>query len=297
VLVNLKLLSAFVLVADHRSFRKAAEELGLSQSTVSTQIRQLEDQLGVSLFHRTTRRVDLSPEGQQLLTFVQQALGEIQRGVDAIASAAEQQRGSINVACAPTIAAARLAEILAAFKADFPHVLVHVRELASAEMLDCIQAEEVDFGIGPRVKREIDFHFEDVLDDEICAVVPAGTVVTNEAGITLFELAGVGMLMITKSAALRADIEHSLADHHIPLNAQYEGMQVQTMLSLVEAGLGAAIVPRIALPPAAGRSFRALAIKPAMRRHICIITLSGKTLSPVAARFAATATRVLQSVL
>jgi DNA-binding transcriptional LysR family regulator len=293
--INLRLLSVFVLVADRRSFRKAAEELGRSQSAVSTQIRQLEEQLGVSLFHRTTRRVALSPEGKQLLTFVQEALSQIQSGVEAIATAAEQQRASVKVAFSPTLAAARLAPILTAFKSAYPQVLVNVRELPSADMLESIERDEVDFGIGPRVNRGTDFHFQGVLQCDICVVVPVESSVGTEDGISLSDLNQVQMLKINKSATLRSYTESSLFEQHINLDSQYEGMQVQTMLSLVEAGLGAAILPRIAVPPSAGRKFRTLSINPPITGEICIITLAGKTLSPYAARFATTATRILQA--
>lgn len=292
--VNLKLLSVFVLVAEHSSFRKAAEELDRSQSAISSQIRQLEEQLGVTLFHRTTRRVALSSEGEQLLTYVRQALGEIEEGIQAIFDAAEARRGRVVFACAPTIAGARLAAILSAFKRAFPNVLVHVRELAAAEMLDSLQAQEVDFGIGPRVNRETDFHFQGVLRDEIWAVVPADAKVGDDRGVTLTELSSLPMLMITKSAALRSDLERVLSDQHVALDPQYEGMQVQTMLSLVEAGLGAAILPRIAIPAISTDSYRALPIRPPMSREICIVTLAGKTLSPMAAEFVAIAARVLR---
>jgi DNA-binding transcriptional LysR family regulator len=293
--VNLKLLSVFVLVAEHSSFRKAAEELGRSQSAVSTQIRQLEEQLGVTLFHRTTRRVTLSSEGEQLLTCVRQALSEIQNGVQAIFNAVEVRRGRVVLACAPTIAGARLAPILASFKTEFPNVIVHVRELAASEMLDALQAQDVDLGIGPRVKRETDFHFRGVLQDDIWAVVPPETTLADPSGISLAELGRLPTLMITRSAALRADIERQLEDQHVVLDPQYEGMQVQTMLSLVEAGLGAAVLPRIAIPTNPQPRFRALPLRPPMSREICIITLAGKTLSPVATQFAAIAERVLRA--
>lgn len=292
--VNLKLLSAFLAVAEHSSFRKAAEELDRSQSAISTQIRQLEEQLGVALFHRTTRRVVLSNEGRQLVAFARQALAEIDSGVQALTQAAALRRGRVALSCSPTIASMRLAPILAAFKAQCPEVLVHVREQASAEMLDSIQAQDVDFGIGPRVNRESDFQFQGVLDDEIWAAIPLGAPITATDGISLRELSGVPMLMITKSAALRSDLERRLGEAHVALDSQYEGMQVQTMLSLVEAGLGAAILPRIAIPPNSATRFRALPIRPPMRREICIITLAGTVLSAAAAQFVSVADQVLR---
>jgi DNA-binding transcriptional LysR family regulator len=292
--INLKLLSVFVLVADHCSFRKAAEELGRSQSAVSTQIRQLEEQLGVSLFHRTTRRVALSPEGKELLTFVQQALGQIQAGVETIANVAEQQRVSVKVAFSSIAAAARLASILSAFKAAYPQVRVHVRELTPTDTLSCIERDEVDFGIGPRANGATDFHFQRIVESDICVIVPIDSPVGKEAEITLSDLNQLTML-INEPTILRSFTDHSLFESQIKPELQYEGMQVQTMLSLVEAGLGAALLPRLAIPSSVGRRFRTLSIDPPITGEICIITVAGKTLSPFAERFATTAARVLQA--
>src|SRR6267142_949998 len=74
--VNFKLLHIFIAIADNKSFRQASEKLNRSQSAVSMQIKQLEEQVGVALFHRTTRRVELTAEGVKLLTFARRALLE-----------------------------------------------------------------------------------------------------------------------------------------------------------------------------------------------------------------------------
>ena len=79
--VNLKLLHMFVAVAENRSFRMAAEQLNRSQSAVSMQIKQLEEQVGVAIFHRTTRRVELTSEGERLLGHARRALDEWENGL------------------------------------------------------------------------------------------------------------------------------------------------------------------------------------------------------------------------
>ena len=295
MVTNLKLLSVFVLVADHLSFRRAAEELGRSQSAVSTQIRQLEEQLGVSLFHRTTRHVALSSEGQQLLTFAHEALDQIQNGVDAIINAAEHQRRSISIACSPAIASARLAPVLSAFKEDFPHVNVHLRELSSADMLECIHGEDVDFGIGPRANSESALNFQSIFEDELCVVVPAENASALNSEITLMELSGLQMVTLRNSIGHRPSLQNNEQDLRASLEAQFEGIQVQTLLSLADAGLGSAIVPRASLPLNLGQRFRVLSTKPPLTSDICVISLSGKTLSPLAAQLANIATQILQS--
>jgi DNA-binding transcriptional LysR family regulator len=291
--VNLKLLSVFLLVAEHSSFRKAAEDLDRSQSAVSTQIRQLEEQLGVTLFHRTTRRVTLSTEGEQLLGYVRQALADIEHGTQALLKAAEVQRGRVVFACS-TIVGARLAPMLTAFIREFPRVIVHVRELSAAAMLDSIQAQEADFGIGPYVNRETDFHFRPVLRDEIWAAVPRSSAFHDREGISLTELSRMRMLMITRSAA-RALGEQYHTLEHLPMESTYDGTQAGTMLSLVEAGLGAAILPRLVIPIDSPLNFTALALDPPVSYEVCIVTLAGKTLSPVAEQFITVAESVLKT--
>ena len=294
--INLKLLSVFVLVADHRSFRRAAEELGRSQSAVSTQIRQLEDQLGVPLFHRTTRHVSLSPEGEQLLEFAHEALNQVQNGVDAIVNAAEHRQRIVSIACASTIASARVAAMIGAFKAEFPHVNVYLRELSTTEeLLECVQAETVDFAIGPRVKRETAFKFESMFDDELCAIVPVALAANFDSRITLEQASQLPMLSLSQSGVgIPPHVDQSATDPRANLESRFEGLQVSTLVSLVEAGLGAAIVSRASLPAGTERRVRVLSIKPAALRDICIITLPGKTFSPLAAELAAIAARVFR---
>lgn len=91
--VNLKLVHTFLLVAENASFRRAAEIANRSQSAVSMQIRQLELQLGVSLFCRTTRRVQLTREGDLLLVCARRVVDELQSALHQIKEAADIQRG------------------------------------------------------------------------------------------------------------------------------------------------------------------------------------------------------------
>ena len=116
--VNLKLLQVFLLVAEHASFRSAADQARRSQSSVSTQIKQLEGQLGVALFHRTTRSVRLTAEGEQLLGCVRRALHEVEAGLRKIEEAVDMRRGHVSIACSPTVASTRLPLVLAAFGKD-----------------------------------------------------------------------------------------------------------------------------------------------------------------------------------
>jgi DNA-binding transcriptional LysR family regulator len=284
--VNLKLMHTFLLVAEHSSFCRAAEVSNRSQSAVSMQIRQLELQLGVSLFHRTTRRVQLTREGELLLVCARKAVSELQTGLRQVKEAVDIQRGRLTLACAPTLAATRLPAILATFQKSYPGVTANVREQASTEMLDSIRRRDVDFGIGPRCPNATEFQFQPILLDEIYALIPTCLDVGPRETISLLELSHMPTLVLAGSPAMQAMLDKAQKAAGITLNIKYEVQQVQTQIAMATAGLGAAILPRIAIPLKLDSRVRAVPIvDPPLVRELCVVNLRGQCLSPVAARF------------
>lgn len=292
--INLKLLHTFLLVAEHCSFRRAAEESNRSQSAVSMQVRQLELQLGVPLFHRTTRTVQLTREGEMLLNSARKAVLELETGLRKIREVVDIQRGHLSLACAPTIASTRLPDILTAFQKSFPSVTADIRELASNEMLDAIRQQEVDFGIGPRVPNASEFQFHTIMVDEICALIPAHLGFTSSQSIAFAELAQLPLLVVTNSSAIQSLLDDAQHAAGVKLNIKYEVRQVQTQIAMAAAGLGAAIVPRIAVPAIPDPRLVAVPIvDPPLSREICIVTMRGQILSPIATRLVAMLQRQL----
>ena len=166
---NLKAIQIFVVVAETCSFRKAAEVLHRSQSAVSTQIKLLEEQIGVSLFHRTTRRVQLTAEGEQLLGHAQRAVAALDQGLRQIREAANIQCGHIAMGCVPSIAATVLPKVLAEFQRKRSTIRLELRELASAQLLAAVAQQEISFGIGPEVDEASDFDFSPITTEPIYA--------------------------------------------------------------------------------------------------------------------------------
>lgn len=284
--VNLKLLQAFLLVGEHSSFRTAAEVSHRSTSAVSAQIRRLEDQLGVPLFHRTTRNVRLTAEGEQLLECARRALMEVETGLRKIQEAADLRRGRVSLACSPTVAATRLARVLAAFEKDHPGIEVFVRELTSEPLFESIRRHEVDFGIGPVIETA-EFSFEPLLEEALYALVPKRFFTTSKDTITLATLTNMPLLVLTPATALRNVLEATMRERNLTVSTRYEFSQAQTLISMANAGLGAAILPKVALPPAIDKHTQALRIvSPAMTRKVALITLRGQSLSPASMRIA-----------
>jgi len=279
--INFKLLHIFIAIADNRSFRQASEKLNRSQSAVSMQIKQLEEQIGAALFHRTTRRVELTAEGLKLLTFARRALGEWENGLREIREAVDIQRGTLTFACIPTIAATILPRALRAFQANYPGISIQLRELAAADLLECIRRREVDFGIGIEMERSTEFRFDGLFDDPIYAIATEAFRFRRRASVDLADLCAYPVLLNSKSAALRIMIDRALAVRDLQMDIKFEVVHTHTLIALAAAGMGVGILPKIALPMPLKKDLRAAPIaNPALIRTVSIVTLNGQSLSP-----------------
>ena len=281
--INLKLLATFLSVAENASFRKAAEQNHLSLPAVSMQIKQLEEQLGVSLFQRTTRRVELTAEGEQLMISGRKAMAEIESGLAQIQQAADVQHGRLSFACVPTVSSTRLPQILTTFARRFPGITVHVRELTNKELLEAVRRREVDFGIGALPERKGELEFTPVFVDEYCALLPKGYQDGGRSGISLKELSKMPLLKLSRSTAFREHLDEVLRANGLPVETNYEFVHVHTIVAMAEAGLGVALLPRIAIP--SRTSLKVVRVSnPVLTRTISIVTIRGHTLSPAAAK-------------
>ena len=284
--VNLKLLQTFMIVAEHNSFRHAADETRRSQSAVSTQIKQLESQLGVALFHRTTRRVQLTNEGEQLLISSRRAIQEVELCLRKLNETVDIKRGRIALSCSPTIAATRLPRILSAFEQDYPGIQMFIREQSSNDLFNSVRNQEVDFGVGPIIQSS-DFEFETILNDDLYALVPRRFMPKAKESITLEELSQLPVLLLSPATALRTLLEETMRARRLRLTTKYEFNQAQTLISMASVGLGAAILPKTVVPAAHETPCHILRlVDPPLFRQVAIITVRGQALSPAASRLA-----------
>ena len=277
--VNLNLLQAFIEVAELGSFRRAADAIGRTQSAVSMQIGQLEAQLGIKLFARTTRRVSLTPEGEQLLEHVRSAMTDLTAGLRQASGLGGPHRGRVTVACAPSVAGSRLPAVMAEFQRAFPQASAQLRELTLGSIVDSVRTQDVDFGIGPPPGALNGLTFEPVASDPICALFPTGSLPvqggrSGTQGVSLASLEGKTVVLM---GGLRPTVDDACRDHGVTLSIRYEAQQVLTVLGLVRAGLGVGVVPEIAMPEGVGSDLCLLPIvAPGLVRQIGTITQLGR---------------------
>lgn len=282
--VNLKLLQTFLLVAENNSFREAADLVSRSQSAVSTQIKQLEEQVGVALFHRTTRKVKLTVEGQQLLENARRAVNEIELGLRNIREVADMRRGRVAIACAPMLAATRLPPILAAFEKEYRGVRIVLQELKSVELFQSLRNGDVDFAIGP-VVGDGDFEFEPIIVEPIHALVPRSLIKEDRDEIGFAELAELPIIQFHATTVMAQLVAEAAKERGLVLKSRYQCIQGQTLAALAEAGLGAAILTGSAARTAtSSRVQKMLIVEPRITQHFGIVRVRGHMLSPAATR-------------
>lgn len=283
--VNPKTLATFLAVAENASFRKAAEQLHVSLPAVSMQIKQMEERLGVALFQRTTRKVELTAEGEELLVSTRKAMAELEAALARIQQVADAQHGHLSFACVPTVAGTTLPTLLTEFARLYPGITVRVREVTQPELLEAVRRRDVDFGIGLQPARPGELEARPLFADDYVAVMPAGHPAAEKSGISLRELAKMRLLALG-SSQFRRDLQDALEREGVAPDMGYEFTHVATVIAMIEAGLGVGILPGVAVPRRT--SLKAVRIvRPVMKRTIAIITIRGHTLSPSAGRFVA----------
>ncbi len=272
--INLKLLQTFLAAVESGSFRQAAKDSNRAPSAVSMQIRDLEEQIGISLFIRTRQRTELTPDGRMLYEAVAKSMGEIRASIDQVADLVARRKGRIRIACAPTLASTRLGGILAAFKRRYPHSHVEVIEVSPQAAVALVQKQEVEFYVGPELDEPGGLQFEPILDDPLFACVPP-EFDRGDASLGVADLADHPLILLNRSTAARALLERLAQAASIALSPQYEVAGSQTALSLAKAGLGVCVLPRISIVDAAP-AVRVVPIAPSQaHRWIGLLTAPG----------------------
>jgi DNA-binding transcriptional LysR family regulator len=288
-------LRTFVAVAQHRSFRKASEQLHLSQPALSLHIRDLEDMLQVSLFHRTTRSVTLTSEGERFLVRAHRALDELESAIAELQDEALRLRGRIAISCLPTIANNLLPKAISSFAAKYPHVDIGVFDEINTLMLKRVLNREADFGIGPRPKRDEDLDFTPLLKDPFVAVVTNKHPLASRATVRLKELAKLPILTLAPGTNIRNHLDLAFKDEGLRLKPAYEASHRATLCGLAQAGLGVAILPMMVQSMMDAKSLVTVRITaPEITREFGIIQRRDQAHRPVVITFLSALAQTLQ---
>lgn len=294
--VTIKQFETFVAVAETGGFRRASERLNLSQSAVTAHIQQLEDTLGVPLFHRTTREVRLTDAGIELLDRAKRTLNGVEDVIRSFRDEASMTKGRVLIACAPSFASSILPRVLASFQDQHPGIFVQVREAYGSEILDAIRADSVDFAIGPLERDQNDISFTHLLTDGFVAVMSGSHKLATKRSIKFADIFDEPILAMPSRSAIRRVLEKVYAENGRALAPKYEMLHHQTLISMAESQLGIAILPETAVPPSRDGAYAVIPMtQPAVKRRMGILMARGHNPSPAARAVAQTLQMFVES--
>ena len=255
----------FIAVAEHLHFGRAAQSLHISQPPLSRAVRALEQRLGVALFVRTRRRVELTPEGTRLLERARQLIDQLERAVQELQAMASGAQGRLRIGFVSLADFGVLPGLLKAYKASHPGVELALREMLSPEQAAALAAGTLEFGLLLPPAGEALEHVVVQRERFVVALPLRHRLAAQRGKVAMRSLAGERFVMVPRGIAPGLyDIVSGLAARAgFTLNVAQEAIQMQTVVSLVSSGLGAAIVPACL----ANLGRKGVAYRPILDRH------------------------------
>ncbi|NDJ58568.1 LysR family transcriptional regulator [Enterobacteriaceae bacterium 4M9] len=276
-------LLAFRALVEHGSFREAAETVFISQSALSRRIDKLESALGVKLFERTTRRVRLTAAGHTFAPRVDHLLNDLDDALSGISSPASRH-ARVTVACVPSAAYYFMPAVIARYKALYPDVHIRLIDTSAGAVCAAVMDGQADFGLSFSGWLDADIEFEWLIEESYVAACRRDHPLAQRKSVSWSDFYTWNYISLDKVSGNRLLLDQALA-HTTPARPSVcETRHVTTMLGMVEAGLGIAAVPTMALPGDVHPVLTSVPlVEPGVVRQVGIIKRRGRVLSPTAA--------------
>jgi DNA-binding transcriptional LysR family regulator len=277
--ISLRQLRAFLAVARQQHFRRAAESLHLSQPAVSRYIAELETELGIRLFDRTTREVVPTDAGRYLESAIGRVLDELEGVLSHVHSESERKRGKVHVASVPALSAGLMPRCIADCTARYPELTIQLHDQAQTLVLDSVRGGEVDFGVAIDPPTTGEFDIEPLLRDPFVLVCRPDHPLARLDKVPWRKLQGQPLILLDYSSGSRRLIDHAFASRGIEPNVVQQTGHTLTAFRMVEAGLGISVSPALAPPPS---TLVTRQMTPQESREVVLIKRRQRSLSPLA---------------
>ena len=278
---------AVLALSDARSFRLAAEHLGMSPSALSRLVTGLETRISARLFDRDTRNVIPTEEGRAFTELAERLVNTAEGGAEDFTAFLEARRGRLTIAGLPSVTAGLLPDLLERFAAAHPGVDLRILDALSDSVVASVARGEADLGFtAGTVGTRDQLSFQALLDDQFVAVGPTGGSLAEDRPYALAELIRMPFIAMAPGTSVRELLDGACARIGQQLEPRFEVSHLATAGALVAQGLGVSALPRLTLPVLGSRD---LLIRPiadfGASRRIGLVWRSGRTLSPPARAF------------
>ncbi len=285
--MDIRQLRYLVALADERHFTRAAEREHIAQPALSQQIRRLEEEVGIPLVERTTRRVAMTEAGELLVGRARRILSELSAAESELQGLRGIQTGHVSVGAMHTMGPVDVSLALAIFHERHPGVELTVREQSSEELAEMLRDDVLDLAF-LSVTERIESHglgLQLLLSEELVVILPPTHPLRQRPGVRMAELAGEQFISYREGARLRELLNHAAREAEFDPQVMLESNESRRIRRLVARGMGVAILPR-SDAQGAGADVAVVALTdPALSRDITLAWRQGRRHTPAVTEF------------
>ena len=252
--MNLRDLKYLVALADHKHFGRAAAACFVSQPTLSTQIKKLEDELGVPLVERAPRKVMLTPAGREAASRARGIVAEVEQMKEAARRSQDPEAGTVRLGIFPTLAPYLLPHLVPGIRQRFPQLELLLVEEKSDQLLRQLREGRLDAALLALPLHDEQLHTEFLFEEPFVLAVPEGHALARQDSLTLNELADQRLLLLDDGHCLR---DQALDVCHLSGAAEkseFQATSLETLRQMVAANVGVTLLPMLAIKPPVARS-------------------------------------------
>lgn len=280
--VTLKGLRAFLAIARHGSFTRAAALLHVTQPALTVQIRQLEAALGLRLLDRTPQGVDPTAAGAALARVLEVQLRDLDHTLENVRDLAARRRGTVRLAALPSVASGPLPRAMLRLRERHPQLRVQLQEAVTGRVHEMVRADMVDIGIASGPAPGPDLVQETLFQDRILAILPARHALAARRRIALEALAAEPLLLLEANTSVWHVLDAAFAARGLRLSPLQQAVHTSTLIGMAQAGLGIALLPSTAVELRLAPELARRPLSPDLVRGIAVVRRAGRSLSPAA---------------
>lgn len=246
--MNIRDLEYFSALAEYRHFRKAADACNVSQPTLSGQVRKLEDELGVMLLERTSRKVLFTQTGLMLVKQAREVLRNVQIFREMACKQGEDMSGPMNIGLIPTLAPYLLPHIIVLLQDAYSKLELYLHEAQTNIIVSQLEQGKLDCAILAEVKETEPFIKIPLFEESMCLAVPKEHRLAGRKEIRLSELRGEKFLMLEDGNCLREHTRGYCSQSGLDEDKRFRATSLETLRSMICAGRGITLFPELASP-------------------------------------------------
>lgn len=276
-------LQTVLALAEYGSFIAAASLLKTSQPAVTRTIKHVEDVLGIKLFDRSTRSVQITAAGKEFVAVAARMLNDLKITLRSMRELSDQRRGQIIISSIMSVANGKLPGLVSAYRLDHPGIELHVRDGVHGTVIEDVRSGAADFGITYLDELPEPFLSVRVGSEGFTVVLPKKHELASRKTLSLSDLKDVPLVSLPSDSRTRRVIDGAASSVGLSLNHVVTVSQFATMLGFVRAGIGLAIAPKSGVASFLGKELSAVPIRGRpLARDLGIITLKEREPSPAA---------------